>query len=129
MIDLISVCCRLSGEMAGAVKLFQFVQKCHQAYGIYPVQPNQRKHSTKFIVLMSYAQFSVTTAAFVLFKAKSMFDFGFVFFLLISITNAIAVYLIFIWQSQNTFEFIGNCEGFIEKSKYCLNVRTEFGRE
>lgn len=35
----------------------------------------------------------------------------------IECSNAIVIYSIFVWQLQNTLEFIGNCEGFIKKSK------------
>ena len=110
--------------MAGSIKLFQFVQKCHQTLGILPRQPNPKQkqlssHSIQAIFLTCLAQYIFTTAAFLLFKAKSMFDYGFSFFILIGLANCIAIYLIFIWQSENTLKFIENCEGFIEKSKFC----------
>lgn len=49
-----------------------------------------------------------------------MFDYGFAFFLLVSIANAVAIYLILIWQSENTLKLITSCEGFIGASKYCI---------
>lgn len=46
-----------------------------------------------------------------------MFDYGFGFFTFICIMNITVIYLKFIWQSQITLKFIGNCEGFIGKSE------------
>lgn len=111
--------------MAGSIKLFQFVQKFHRFIGIYPREPNQ-KHSTNWTqatCLISYAQYLCTTSAFLLFEANSLFDFGFVFFTLAAVVNCIAIYLIFIWQSQNTYEFIENCERFIEKSELTSSLK------
>lgn len=110
--------------MAGSIKLFQFVQKCHQAFGIHQYQsnpnPSQDQHSTnsvKTVFLISFVQFMCTTAAFFLLAATSMFHYGFVFFLLVTISNGVAIYLIFVYQSKNTLKFIQKCERFIGKSK------------
>lgn len=110
--------------MAGSTKLFQFVRKCHQIFGIYSQQPNQKQQSINWIqtlFLISLALFMFTTAGFLLFVATSMFDFGFIFFSLITVTNSTAIYLIFIWQLRNTLEFIENCEKFIGKSEIYSN--------
>lgn len=69
---------------------------------------------------MSLGQFLSATAAFLVFDAKSMFNYGFVFFALVTITNSIVVYSIVVWKSQNTLKFIKNCEGFIKNSKYTV---------
>lgn len=101
------------------VKLFQFAQQCHQIIGIHPYLPNQKylsANSTRAIILTASTQLFFTTAAFILFEAESMFDYGFSFSMAIAGANGIAVYIIFIRQSENTLKFIGNCEGFIEKS-------------
>lgn len=53
-----------------------------------------------------------------MFQAKSMFEYGLAFCILIAMINGIAIYSIFIWQSENTLKFIHNCEEFVETSKY-----------
>lgn len=108
-------------KMAGSIKLFLIFRKFHQFFGIDPSQSNQKLwiiDCAKIILfLINSSIFMCATVAFLLFEAKSMFDYGFVFFSLISTIDSIAFYLIFIWQSQNTFKFIEHCEGFIKKSK------------
>lgn len=108
--------------MAGSIQLFQLVQKVHRSFfGIYTHRLNPKPRSTNStvaILLISCAQFMFTMAGFFLFDAKSMFDYGFAFFALVSISNSIAIYLIFIWQSENTFAFVQNGDRFIEKSTY-----------
>lgn len=104
-------------KMTGSIKIFQFVQKCNQTFGIYSNQKCDSFNSTKIVILISFALFMLTTAAFLLFKAKSMFEYGFVFFLLATVTNATAIYLIFICTSRNASKFIENCERFIGKSE------------
>lgn len=109
--------------MTNSIEFLQFFRKCHQTIGICPPQPNQKPcliNWTKTILLISCVQVMFTTVAFLAFEAKSMFDYGFAFYVLISIINSMAIYLIFTWQSRNTFEFIGNCEQFIEKSKWMV---------
>lgn len=107
--------------MGGSIKLFEFVQNCNRIFGIYSCQSDPKQHSAKLtrtISLISFAQVMFTTVAFFSLEAKSMFDFGFVFYLLVTITNCLAIYLIFIWESQDTLEFIQKCERFIEKREY-----------
>lgn len=57
------------------------------------------------------------TAAFFVMEADSMFEYGLAFFVLIAIISSIVVYVIFIWQSENTVKFIEHCEEFIAKSE------------
>lgn len=110
-------------KMAGSIELFRFVRKCHRIYGIDSCQLDQKHHSissAKLIFLISCVLFMFSTAAFFLFEANSLFDYVFAFYSLVTIANCIVVYLIFIWQSQSTSEFIGKCERFIEKRKYTI---------
>lgn len=111
--------------VARPIKLFKFVQKVHQTIGIFPTQSNQkpcRINSMNTVFLICFAQILFSTAAYLAFEAKSMFEYGFTFYILVGITNSIAVYLIFIWQAQSTLEFIENCEKFIEARKW-INSR------
>lgn len=107
--------------MAGSLKFLQFFQKCHKIIGICPSQSNQEQRSTndliKFIFLFSIAQFMFTMAAFLVFEAKSIFDYGFAMWALLSTINSTVIYLIFSMQLKNTLNFIEKCEEFIEKSK------------
>lgn len=99
------------------IKLFQRFQKFHQMriIGISSFQANS--NSRKTFGLIFFGQFTVTTVAFLVFDAKSLFDYGFGFFTVITAINFNIMYLIFIWEFENTYKFIGNCERFIEKSK------------
>lgn len=113
-------------KMVGSIRFLRFVQKFHQTIGICPPQPNQKPrqfNSMNTIFLTCFAQFMFTTVAFLVFDTKSMFDVGFGFFMLICMVNAIVIYLIFIWQAENSLKFIANCEGFIKKSKYCYRCK------
>lgn len=106
--------------MTGSIKLFQHIQKFHQIVGIHSSQSNQKQWSAilgKTIFLISSAQLTFTIVAFLLFDAKSMFDYGLAFYILIALINNTGNYLFFIWRSENTFKFIENCVGFIEKRK------------
>lgn len=106
--------------MADSIKFLQFFQKFHRILGIYPSQQNQKPrsiNSINVILLIFFVQMILTTAAFLLFEANSILDYGFASFMLSTLIMSIVNYSIFIWQAENTFKFIGHCEGFIEKSK------------
>lgn len=109
--------------MAGSVKLFRFFQKFHQIGGIYAPQSNHKPFvnhtkSIKSVFLFAYAQYIFTLALFMALEAVSIFEYGFSFYILITIINTAIVYLMFISQTESTFKFIENCERFIEKSSY-----------
>lgn len=106
----------LSGvSMANSFKLLRLYQKIHAAIGINPSNSNRTSFN---VLLISAAQVGLTTVAFLLFEANSMFDYGFGFCFFVTIINVIIIYLSFAWQSENTSNFIANCEKFTEKSKY-----------
>lgn len=52
---------------------------------------------------------------FLVFEADTMFEFG--FFISLTLIHCIVIYVLFIWQLDNTLKFVESCEGFIEKSK------------
>lgn len=112
--------------MGSSIKLFQFVQRCNQTMGICLSQAHQKSRSTiltKTVSLICSAQIIFTTAAFLVFRANALFDYGFAFYMLITETNSFVIYIIFIWQRKNTSKFIEDCEGFIAKSKCQSKVR------
>lgn len=104
---------------SSSVQLFQFVQKIYHIICIEPLQSNQRQCSIvskrNFFVFFA-GQMSVTSFIFLIFEAKSMFDYVLAYMAFITANNGIVIYLLFIWQLKNSFKFIGNCEGFIKKS-------------
>lgn len=109
--------------MANPIKLFPCVQECFRFMGIFPFQSNRKCLSTNLIraiFLICCVQWMLTTAAFFVFAATSMFEYGFAFCMLNCIIADIVVYLIFIWQSDNALKFFEKCEGFIKQSKYWL---------
>lgn len=107
-------------NMSSSIQLFQCVQKYHKIVGIQPSQPNQKRYPinwAKTLFLIGCAVCMITSGAFFVFKSKSLFDYGFSFYTCTASINVTIIYVSFIWKSQMTLEFIGNCEGFIEKSK------------
>lgn len=107
--------------MNGSVKLFQIIQKNYQSIGIYPPEPGQNRaptNSKNWIFLICVAQFSAFSAIYLLFYATSMFEYGMIFYSLISVSFCTSLYLFAIWQMEDMLKFKECCEGFIEKSKY-----------
>lgn len=120
MFDLICVSLLLAITTAGSIKLFQYYQKFNQAVGIYSRQSDQNSNSINsknVILIVSIAQFFVSSTAFLLFDAKSILDYGIsVSALLVEISVTVYM-LILIYQMEKTLKFIENCEQFLEKSK------------
>lgn len=110
--------------MASSIELFEFFEEFHHFLGICPSQPNQKQSTFNWkftIFLFVMIQQICTTAAFLIFEVQSMFDVGFGIYVTLTFTNSVVISLLFIWQKENTFEFIRNCKRFIEKSKYNSN--------
>lgn len=105
--------------MDESIKFLQFFRKFQHTIGICGGQLNQKYRQTwpKTIVMILCAQFTFATAAFFVLQAKSMFDYGFAFYNLITLLNGFILYTIFVWQSENTLKFIESCERFIGKSE------------
>lgn len=109
-----------AANMAGSMKLFQFIQKSHQLVGIRLSQPNQKQWSINWrntIFLASTSQMICTTVVYIWLDAKSMFDYGISIFALICLVNNTVNFCIFSCQSENTLKFIENCEKFITQRK------------
>lgn len=93
--------------------------------GIKPTDANQKQSSVnwKFTIFLSFLLHQWFTAiAFLVFEAESMFDYGLAFYIFLSITNSTVISLLFLFEKENTFEFIKNCERFIEKREYIIYV-------
>lgn len=114
--------------MANSTKWLQFVREFHRAIGICPAEPNQKRtklNTKNKIILLLSAQYMIVTIAFLVFEAKSMFDFAIGIFITICMLNTIVIYSSFLWQCENLFKLIANFERFIEKSKFAsiyLNI-------
>lgn len=109
--------------MVGLVKSFQFFQKCQSCIGITPFHPDETRRSIiakRTILLFGNAVFVIPTAAYLVFAAQTMFEYGMAVFISITVQNSVALYLLLIWQSENTLKFFETCEEFTAKSK-CEN--------
>lgn len=115
---LFSFSSSLTSNMAGGdkIKLFQFIQRTYQTFGIYPLQSNQNGSAInlrKFGFLFNLVQFFLSTTAYLLIEANSLNKYGMGFYT--SITIAV---FSFFWKMKNISNYIENCERFIEKSEY-----------
>lgn len=103
--------------MASSITLFQFIKRAYQSVGVYPFQPSQN-HTTfnlkNWIYLICCMQFLISTFCFLLFEAKSMFDYGIAFYVSLYLFFAMVQYSIFIFQIESTYKFIESCARFIE---------------
>lgn len=103
------------------IKLFKFIQKSFQGIGIYPPQLNQTHNPinpTFWLNLFCHAQFFVSSTAYLLFEADSMIEYGLVFFIDATVIGCFIFYLISFWETKAIFNYIENCERFVEKSEY-----------
>lgn len=113
-------------SMAGSIKLFQFLQTFHRILGIYASQPHQKQCSINpmnTICMICLVQMTLSTSAFLVLEAKTVFEFGLGYFMSMAVSSVIGIYFIFIGQLQNTLNFIDNCEGFVTKSKYSFKCQ------
>lgn len=112
------------------IKVFEFFQQFHQTIGIYGSESNQKQCSINrrnALFVFCASEFIFTSVAFLVFEAKSMFDYGFGIFALLVVLNSTIIYFLFIWKLEMTLKFVQNCEGFIEKSVYnILNNDSQF---
>lgn len=115
--------------MASSIKLFQSFLEIHKFIGIHSSQPNQKQwsfNSRNEIFLIISAEFAFSTAAFCVFDATSMFDYGFASYIIITIVTSIIIYLLFVWEFDETLDFVENGERFIEKSKSKKSQPSQF---
>lgn len=109
-------------KMAGrnSIKLFQFNQKYCEAIGIFLPRSNYTRYKLivlNLIFIFSSAEFAMTSAAFLVYDATSMGEYGITFLILIGIMKAVVDYYAILWKLADFFKFIESCEAFIGKSK------------
>lgn len=109
------------------IKLFQFNQKYCETIGIRLLASNQshyRLNSKNLILIFFVVQFAIASAAFVVYDAESMGEYGVTFFVFIATVISMVDYSITIWKREFISTFTENCEVFIEKSKLDLFTRS-----
>lgn len=104
--------------MASSLRLFQFFQTFYQSN-----QTCCQLNPKKCIYLICLVQFSIESVSFLLFEARSLFDYGMTIYLLISFGFSMGTFLLPEYQMKYTLEFIEYCKGFMENSKLSLNLQ------
>lgn len=110
---------KLSINMAGSIKLFQYLQSYYyQAMGIHLPQSNQKCSANwrNLFAVFSIAILFLEAFAFLLFKAKTTFEYGTNFYTSISEYCCLLYFFIQYRQMPNISKLIESCEEFIEKS-------------
>lgn len=101
------------------MKIFGSIRTFYRSLGIHPVQSERRVslNPKNLLVLLFFTQGFILTAAFFLFKVKSVREFGDSFYAFATeLANAI-YFLSHIGKMGNILQLIENLEGFIERSK------------
>lgn len=105
----------------GSIKLFQFIERFCQLAGICVPQSNQnrnRLNAINWLVISFLVIFGVAVGAFLFYDAKTMFEYGFAFCVVVTaLFECTAIYFISIWKVRDILKFTDNCERFIEKSE------------
>lgn len=98
---------------------FQAVKKFFHMMGIYsPEQnPNSSFNAKMFIILLVLIISFIQTVGVLLFKAKTIFDYGIAFYASITILGAVTVDALIIWKRVYFFTITEKFDAFIGKSK------------
>lgn len=119
MVDTISI--TLFVIMANTkIKLFHFLQKIYGQSGIRPSQSNHNFKSLNLkylFVLFVIIQFSITSLAYFIFKAKSIGQLADSFYMFLSAVAGVAFLTIMNSKIDDIHKLIENFEAFIQKSK------------
>lgn len=106
---------------SGAIKLFLFVQKTYQDYGLLLPESNQ-KHSPinwRFLLMLfCLAQFFITSAAYAAFQASSMIEYAMAFYTCVTVAASTIIYMELFWQMKDVLDYVDNCKRFVESSEY-----------
>lgn len=106
-----------------SIKLFRFNQKCSQTLGIYVSQSNSNRYTVNaknVTFVISLTQFAIALAAFIVYDATSMGEYGVIFFELIGVIQAMVAYFNTLWELDSISQFTKTCEQFIEKSELAV---------
>lgn len=105
--------------MAKSVELFKFLQKSYQTIGFYPSQTGQIGCSfnlKNLFILLSILQLFLSSLAFFLFEAHSLFDYGTSFYTSITNLFSLIILAIILWKMTDILMLIEKFEEYIEKS-------------
>lgn len=109
----------LDTAMSSSVKLFQFLQGSYRRIGFHPSKSDRIPFNWKNVfIFLPILQLFISTSAFFLFKADSVFEFGTGFYAAITSLFTLIVFLIELWKIPDILKLIGNLENFIEKSEF-----------
>lgn len=115
-----------------SIELFQFIKKYYDAIGINKPESNHLDwhffNSTNWILILSAISMLISSIAFLLFQAKTTYDFGWSFLYSLCLFFGGIFYVIFSFQIKNISIFIKSCEIFIQNSKLMLFKIVEFVR-
>lgn len=103
-----------------SIKLFQFFQRYCEAIGMEVPQSNENRfklNAMSLFFIFSLIEYWIASAAFMLFDANSMSEYGMTFVILCCDGIVIIVYSVMIWQLKDISNYIEFCERFIEMSK------------
>ena len=105
------------------IKLFQFIRYSYQTTNIYLSQTNANySHNVKpLLILFSFIQLSIASAAFLLFKAKSIGDLAYSYCTTLSLVCCTPFLIINALKKSNILNLIEKLEVFIEKSKLLMS--------
>lgn len=101
------------------MRLFLTVKKFYETLGIHLPQPNQKYsifNAKNLFILFILIQMCLTSTAFVLFKAKSEFEYGFPTYVSITEVLSIIYLCIQMWKIEDILKLMKKCDEFIEKS-------------
>lgn len=107
--------------MACKMRLFQNVEKMYQVTGIQKAKLLESTSISSLnwkicLVLMSQMLLFSSTAAFLLFKANSVAEYGAAFSGGVMIFANVLYFILNIWKMPRTMELIAEFEDFVEKS-------------
>lgn len=105
--------------MTEPIELFRIIKKVRQTFNIYAPQSDRKLQFAEKNLLILIAQLSVllSEASFLLFKAKSIAEYGTCFSIFnLALTNIIFYSMNHV-QKENVVKLIRNFEDFIEMSK------------
>lgn len=111
------------------IKLFYNVQKYFKALGFHaPLQPNKHcpVNRRNGFFMFTLAGMIIPTFGFLLFKAKSAFEYSNTFYISITLATAGVAYIIYLYRMKAIINLIENCQEFIEKRKCWITKGVSF---
>lgn len=107
--------------MPRAPKLFRSVRIQFGTMGIYSAQQSPHSYSLNwrnFVFFTFMALVFLLSTAFFFFGARTMSEYGFSFYIIVSGFSATAAFVITIWKRANIFETMDKLENFMEKRNF-----------